>query len=203
MKIKKIITSTGLIGMIITVLFSPCCFPLFGFILTTLGLGSFELFGEWTMYVFQGFVLISVFGFVVSYKTHRCTYPLLIAIPSTLIIFYAYYFTTNENWQILLYIGMFGLLVATIINWYRAKLHNKYENCCTTITDKSVKLKSIITCPNCGFKKEEDMPTNACQFFYECEKCKTILKPKQGDCCVYCSYGSVPCPPIQLDKKCC
>jgi hypothetical protein len=33
------------------------------------------------------------------------------------------------------------------------------------------------------------MPEDSCQFFYECEKCKTVLKPKQGDCCVYCSYG--------------
>ncbi|MDP0941897.1 GDCCVxC domain-containing (seleno)protein, partial [Klebsiella quasipneumoniae] len=32
---------------------------------------------------------------------------------------------------------------------------------------------------------------------------KTVLKPQQGDCCVYCSYGSVKCPPIQQDKKCC
>ena len=52
-------------------------------------------------------------------------------------------------------------------------------------------LKSEITCPNCGHKKVEDMPTNACQFFYECENCKTVLKPKEGDCCVYCSYGTV------------
>ena len=56
---------------------------------------------------------------------------------------------------------------------------------------------STITCPHCKHKKEEMMPTNACQFFYECENCKTILKPKKGDCCVYCSYGSVACPPIQ------
>lgn len=52
-------------------------------------------------------------------------------------------------------------------------------------------------------KREETMPTDACQYFYECEKCKQVLKPKQGDCCVYCSYGSVACPPIQQDKKCC
>ena len=66
-----------------------------------------------------------------------------------------------------------------------------------------IKLQSVITCPNCGYKKEETMPTDACQYFYECEKCKQVLKPKQGDCCVYCSYGTVPCPPIQQDKKCC
>ena len=65
-----------------------------------------------------------------------------------------------------------------------------------------IQLKSVITCPNCGFKKEEEMPTNACEFFYVCTNCKTMLKPKKGDCCVYCSYGSVPCPPIQESNSC-
>ena len=64
-------------------------------------------------------------------------------------------------------------------------------------------LQSTITCPNCGNKKEETMPTDACQYFYKCKECKQVLKSKQGDCCVYCSYGSVSCPPIQQDKKCC
>lgn len=27
------------------------------------------------------------------------------------------------------------------------------------------------------------------------------VKPKPGDCCVYCSYGTVPCPPIQERGK--
>jgi len=64
-------------------------------------------------------------------------------------------------------------------------------------------LKSKITCPHCGYQKEEEMPTNACQFFYACENCKKVLKPMGGDCCVYCSYGTVPCPPIQENKSCC
>jgi hypothetical protein len=63
--------------------------------------------------------------------------------------------------------------------------------------------KSIITCPDCGFKKEEDMPVDACKYFYKCTNCEAILKPKQGDCCVFCSYGSVSCPPIQMHKRCC
>ncbi|MDZ7846493.1 MAG: GDCCVxC domain-containing (seleno)protein [Owenweeksia sp.] len=63
--------------------------------------------------------------------------------------------------------------------------------------------KSTITCPECGFRKEEEMPIDSCQYFYECEKCETVLKPKAGDCCVYCSYGSEKCPPIQQDKSCC
>ena len=68
---------------------------------------------------------------------------------------------------------------------------------------KPLILKSVITCPGCGFQKEEQMPEDACIFFYECEKCKLILKPNQGHCCVYCSYGTVTCPPIQLGEKCC
>jgi len=56
---------------------------------------------------------------------------------------------------------------------------------------------STITCPNCGHKKTEEMPTDTCQFFYECEICKTVLRSRDGDCCVYCSYGSVKCPSMQ------
>lgn len=60
-----------------------------------------------------------------------------------------------------------------------------------------IKLQSTITCPKCSYQKEETMPTDACQYFYECESCKEVLKPINNDCCVYCSYGTAPCPPIQ------
>jgi hypothetical protein len=66
-----------------------------------------------------------------------------------------------------------------------------------------IQTTNILTCPNCGHKKEEVMPTDACVYFYECEECKMNLKPKPGDCCVYCSYGTVKCPPIQAGKGCC
>jgi hypothetical protein len=61
--------------------------------------------------------------------------------------------------------------------------------------------ESIITCPTCGTAKAETMPTNACQYFYECPGCGTLLHPKQGDCCVFCSYGSVLCPPMQAPSS--
>lgn len=64
-------------------------------------------------------------------------------------------------------------------------------------------LESEITCPNCGQKKIEMMPTDACQFFYECENCRQVLKPLNGNCCVFCSYGTLPCPPIQQNPKSC
>lgn len=60
---------------------------------------------------------------------------------------------------------------------------------------------STLTCPVCGHSKQEIMPTDACQWFYECEQCHTVLQSKPGDCCVYCSYGTVPCPPIQESGK--
>ena len=60
-----------------------------------------------------------------------------------------------------------------------------------------------VTCPHCGFAKQETMPTDACQFFYECANCKTLLRPNAGDCCVFCSFGSVKCPPIQQQGACC
>lgn len=66
-----------------------------------------------------------------------------------------------------------------------------------------VKLESRLTCPACGHQADEVMPTTACQFFYECGGCGEVLRPKAGHCCVYCSYGTVPCPPIQLDSPCC
>jgi hypothetical protein len=59
---------------------------------------------------------------------------------------------------------------------------------------------STITCPACGAAKTETMPTDSCQYFYECAGCGELLRPKPGDCCVFCSYGSVPCPPIQAGE---
>lgn len=66
-----------------------------------------------------------------------------------------------------------------------------------------MQINSVITCPQCGFQKEEEMPTDSCVFFYECGKCKAFLKPNTGDCCVFCSYGSVKCPPKMSEKGCC
>lgn len=61
-------------------------------------------------------------------------------------------------------------------------------------------LSSELTCPHCRHRKVETMPTDACWFFYECESCHSLLRPKAGDCCVFCSYGTVACPPIQLER---
>ncbi|MGH8235376.1 MAG: GDCCVxC domain-containing (seleno)protein [Rhodanobacteraceae bacterium] len=64
-------------------------------------------------------------------------------------------------------------------------------------------LESVLACPQCGFAERVTMPTDACLFFHECQNCKAMLRPKPGDCCVLCSYGSVPCPPVQQQRTCC
>ena len=66
-----------------------------------------------------------------------------------------------------------------------------------------IELTSVLTCPVCGHATAEEMPTDACIYFYDCKGCGAILKPESGDCCVFCSYGSVPCPPIQAGDSCC
>ena len=66
-----------------------------------------------------------------------------------------------------------------------------------------VVLRATLSCPECGHVKEEAMPTDACQWFYECEGCRVVLRPRAGDCCVFCSYGSSKCPPMQADATAC
>lgn len=63
-------------------------------------------------------------------------------------------------------------------------------------------LRSTLMCPACGGASTESMPTDACLFFWECPACGALARPRKGDCCVFCSYGDVPCPPIQAQKDC-
>ena len=59
---------------------------------------------------------------------------------------------------------------------------------------------SVITCPACGFAREEVMPATSCAIMYRCTKCGASLWPAEGDCCVYCTYGSVPCQAVQIER---
>jgi hypothetical protein len=62
---------------------------------------------------------------------------------------------------------------------------------------------ATIVCPECGVASREEMPTNACQFFYACPSCSARLRPLPGDCCVFCSYADHDCPPKQAAQSCC
>ena len=64
-------------------------------------------------------------------------------------------------------------------------------------------LVSELRCPHCGHRERATMPTDACVFFHECAACATLIRPKEGDCCVFCSFGTVACPPMQGGAGCC
>jgi hypothetical protein len=50
-------------------------------------------------------------------------------------------------------------------------------------------------------------PLRRCQMkrastLYPCKHFGSLMPPKDGDCCVFFSYGSAPCPPIQTSGCC-
>jgi len=59
---------------------------------------------------------------------------------------------------------------------------------------------SVITCPECRHQQIERMPEYSCAIAYTCTTCGTMLFPLPGDCCVFCSYGTAPCPAIQIER---
>ncbi|MCF6179759.1 MAG: hypothetical protein L3J63_10285 [Geopsychrobacter sp.] len=61
--------------------------------------------------------------------------------------------------------------------------------------------ESKLTCPSCGYAETLTMSTDACRFFHPCTGCGKLLKPLEGDCCVFCSYGDISCPPIQQQRS--
>ena len=60
--------------------------------------------------------------------------------------------------------------------------------------------ESTLTCPHCGRTETLKMPTDLCQFLYECSGCHEVLKAKEGHCYVFCSYGDVTCPSVQEEN---
>ena len=71
------------------------------------------------------------------------------------------------------------------------------------MAEPSIELMSELTCSECGHAEVLAMPEDSCQWFHQCTACAAVLRPKKGDCCVFCSYGSVACPPIQAGTGCC
>lgn len=76
---------------------------------------------------------------------------------------------------------------------------------------KRIQEIATLTCPKCHKLQSVKMPTGACQHFYKqsfsaclqladkCQSCGEMLKPKEGDCCVFCSYANTKCPPKQME----
>lgn len=180
-----VVEKFGTVGALLAAVACPACFPILAVVGTALGLGIFHPFEGWVFVAFQVLVFIALVGNIFSFFCHRRVFPLILGVASPALIFFVLYVWFNQP---LLYLGLLGLAAASVFNYIASR--------------QSVRCiaKSIITCPQCGFAKEESMPTDACQFFYQCTNCGAALKPKPGDCCVFCSYGSVKCPPKQTEQ---
>ncbi len=188
--IIKSLDRIGSAGVLLAAIAAPCCFPLFAAVAAGVGLGVLGRFETTVLYIFQGFALLAVTGLGLGYRAHRNLGPFALGLLSGVALAYSFY----GSWRTeLLYVGLFGIVIASVWNWIFTRAIAKSEPL----------LQSVITCPSCGHRAEETMPTNACLFFYDCGHCNARLKPKPGDCCVFCSYGSIPCPPIQIGDRCC
>lgn len=192
----SVIDKFGVVGAVTAAMMMPCCLPLLGIAGTTLGLGALDFDEELVQIAVQGMMVLSIGSAAWSYREHQQKLPLAFGVLSLLLVLIAFHFVFEP---ILVYAGLTGISVMAILNTVE---HRRHALCCKP-SEQSVQVRSTITCPHCGFAKEETMPSDACQFFYECTNCHIVLRPKEGDCCVYCSYGTIPCPPIQLGNVCC
>jgi hypothetical protein len=178
----------GSVGALIAAIATPCCFPLFAAVGTAAGLGALGQYEGVILYIFQGFALLTLAGLALSFRQHRDCAPLIVGTLGCANLAYHFYWEFSLP---ALYGGLLGLIVAALWNYLSRRR-----------VERPI-LESTITCPKCGHRVEETMPTNACVFFYDCPACHARLKPLEGDCCVFCSYGSVPCPPIQTGESRC
>ena len=65
---------------------------------------------------------------------------------------------------------------------------------------RHIEMSSILTCPKCGYIASEEMPIDSKQRFHVCKNCNLVIMPKPGSCCVFCSYGNIPCPSAQNES---
>lgn len=103
--------------------------------------------------------------------------------------------------NIFIKISMAFLLIIAISNCSnheeKASSEDATKECCKKENDTEISETSEITCPHCGYSKIETLPTDVCVIKYNCEKCGELLTPKNGDCCVFCTYGTHKCPSKQ------
>ena len=187
---KPFLDKLGSFGAVAAAAACPACFPKLALVGALLGLGGFGAYEARLFIAAQALVLIAVLGHALSFIQHRKRWLLASSVGGGAAFFLGLYALGSE-W--VAYAGLAALVVASGADlWSRLRPR----------ATPSVALESLVTCPKCGHQQLETMPTAACLFFYDCKGCGEVLRPKQGDCCVFCSYGSVKCPPVQAAVCC-
>jgi hypothetical protein len=172
----------GSIGAVVAAAACPICFPKLALLGGLLGLGAFGVYEAQLFVAAQALVLVALAGHAFAYRQHRRAWLLASALLLGAAVFAGLYLFGSE-W--LSYAGFAGLLALSSFDLWASRR-------------KLPVLSSVLTCPKCGNRRRETMPREMCQFFYECRGCGAVLRPLPGDCCVFCSYGTVKCPPMQL-----
>jgi mercuric ion transport protein len=109
-----VVEKIGAIGALVAAAACPACFPMLAVVGTILGLGVLRPFEGWVFIVFQVLVVIAILGNILSFVRHRRAFPLIVGLSGPLLISFALYVRFN---QLLLYIGLFGLAAASILNF--------------------------------------------------------------------------------------
>jgi hypothetical protein len=136
----------------------------------------FEKFKAKLLTVFAS--IVGTLGFIGAMGW--CCVPLVISffalfgITSTMFLMtYSWFF---------LFLAIISLTIAIVLYF---KTHTKQK----TINPEY----STLTCPNCGYKQKEKIPTNRCVISYKCNSCGSTIIAKES-CCIFCDYGDKPCP---------
>jgi mercuric ion transport protein len=199
MKIPGLFEKVGSLGTIVSAMGCPMCFPFLASLGASLGLGIFSAFeGLFINKLIPLFAIIVLISNLFAWISHRQFLRLLWGVLGPLMVLATLYLFWTDYWSTyMFYAGLMLMLIVSIWNMVSP------PQSCTSVSNKVIINKSLMTCPYCRHQKTEDMPTDACLWFYECENCKTLLIPKKGDCCVFCSYGDIKCPPMQRPESCC
>ncbi len=113
----------GSIGVFVTALACPVCWPLFAGLGSALGLGMLAPWEGLMMdYVFPPFVVVALVGTLISYSNHKKLIPTILGVGSALLVLYGFY----VGWQlVLMYIGIFGLLISSVLSFFANKRQAK------------------------------------------------------------------------------
>jgi hypothetical protein len=175
---KSYLDKLGSFGAVIAAAACPICFPKLALLGAFFGLGGLAAYESQLIIAAQALVVLAAAGHVIA---HRSKWLLGVALAGAIAFFAGLYVAGAE---VVAYGGLAALVAASAIDlWRRLPRRPRRE--------------SVLTCPGCGHRSRETMPVDACLFFYDCKSCGAKLRPKPGDCCVFCSYGSVRCPPMQ------
>lgn len=90
-------------------------------------------------------------------------------------------------------VGSWSLTISSSYALYSIKTLRFLDQTPMTITI----VQTIMKCPSCRTTETVTMDPKTPGDFFTCKECKQTHEPRLGDCCVYCSYGSVNCPAVQ------